>query len=214
MKEDMIKAFNDVDVYNAAVGTKIANQYYKLLPKDDLEFLSVVEEFIYDSDIRLFSIATQWLKKRKSILHIKYISIYERWAMEGIHGWGECDQFCYRLMNPLLEKYPNEIFDFCLKLTDSNDFNQKRIGIVALTGSSLTVAVSFDKVKTVCDKMKRDEDILIQKSVGWVLKYSYKKFPNDLIHYLKENVASLTRTTFRYALEKMPKELKNELMKL
>jgi len=214
MKKIICKALDEVDCYSAAVGTRLADKFYRELPKDDIEFLSIVEEFIYESDIRLFSIGTQWLKKRKSLLDIKYISVYEKWIMEGINGWGECDQFCYRLLNPLLAKYPEEVFHYCRKWTDSNDFNQKRIGIVALTGSSLTVAVPFDKVKTICDKMKYDQNVLIQKAVGWVLKYSYIKYPNELIQYLTENVDELTRTTFRYALEKVPKEERAKLMKL
>ncbi len=145
---------------------------------------------------------------------MKYITIYEKWIKEGINGWGESDQFCYRLLNPLLTKYPDELFKYCQKWTDSNDFNLKRIGIVALTGSSLTVAVSFDKIVSMCNKMKSDEDILIQKAVGWVLKYSYKKYPDKLMGYLTNNVDNLSRTTFRYALEKMPVEQKQDLMKL
>ncbi len=179
-----------------------------------MEFLEAIEEFIYCPDIRLFSVTTQWLKKRTSILDLEYMPIYEKWISEAINGWGECDQFCYRLMTPLLAKYPNEVYKYCQKWTDTDDFNQKRIGIVSLTGSSLTVVVPFDQVESICDKMKSDKDPLIQKAVGWVLKYSFIKFPNETIHYLRENVSTLTRTTFRYALEKMPKDLKKELMKL
>ena len=59
MKEIICQALAEVEHYNAEIGTKIANKYYPDLPKDNLEFLSVVEEFIYVSDVRLFSIATQ-----------------------------------------------------------------------------------------------------------------------------------------------------------
>jgi hypothetical protein len=82
MRKAVEKAFEEVDIHNAAIGTKIANKYYKELPKDDLEFLEIVEEFIYCSDMRLFSVATQWLKKRKSILDMKYITIYEKWICQ------------------------------------------------------------------------------------------------------------------------------------
>ena len=110
MQDKIIKAFESSEVQNAATGTKIANKYYKELPKDDSDFLMEVEPYIFGSDIRLFSVATQWLKKRNSVLDIKYIDVYERWVKEALQGWGECDQFCYRLMNPLLAKYPNEIY--------------------------------------------------------------------------------------------------------
>ncbi len=208
------KKFDNYEHVNAQIGTKIANKLYQELPKDDLEFLKEIEPLIYCDDIRIFSIATNCLKKRKSILNLKYINIYEKWVKEAIHGWGECDQFCYRLMNPLLKKYPEIYDDYLLKWSDSDNFNIKRIAVVAITGSSRTVAIDIKKVFYMTDKMKFDEDILIQKAVGWVLKCCYKDYPNELVNYLKDNVDNLTRITYRYALEKMPNHLKKELMSL
>lgn len=213
MKEILLKAIDEYDFYNAAIGTKIANKYYKNLPDDDVLFLCTIEPLIYESDIRLFSIATQWLKKRKTVLDMKHMSIYEKWIDEGIHGWGECDQFCYRLMNPMLVKYP-EVYDYIKKWTDQDNFTYKRIGLITFNGSSGTVASSFEAIEEIVNKLKTDDDKLIQKAVGWVLKDCYKKHPDALESYLRAHVHSMSRTTFRYALERMPKNLKQALMKL
>lgn len=208
------KFFEQVEMKSSTEVTKVANKYYKELPKDDDEFLKAVEPFIYSDNIYYFSLGTLWLKKRKTILDLKYMDIYEKWVYEAIHGWWECDQICGRLFNLLMQKYPDEMYGYILKWTDSPFFDQKRIGIVALTGTSLTVVGPIDKVFFICDKMKGDQEVLIQKAVGWVLKYCYKDYQSELVDYLKENVESLSRTTFRYALEKLPRELKQELMKL
>ena len=62
--------------------------------------------------------------------------------------------------------------------------------------------------------LKEDKHIHIQKAIGWVLKYSYLTYPKETVKYLNDNVTILSRTTFRYALEKMPKDLKDKMMKL
>ena len=54
----------------------------------------------------------------------------------------------------------------------------------------------------------------IQKGLGWLLKYAYLTYPNEVEKYLRDNVDILSRTTFRYALEKMPKDLRNMMMHL
>jgi 3-methyladenine DNA glycosylase AlkD len=217
LKKEIINAvlceFTNYEKVNASAGLKIANKFYKELPKDDADFLIVVEDFIYSDKISLFSIGTQWLKKRDSILDMKFIDIYEKWIYEAIHGWGQCDQFCYRLTNPLLAK-DGSLYDYVIKWSDSDEFNVKRIALVTLIGSSGTIAVDIEKVFYMTEKFKGDPDILIQKAVGWVLKVCYREHPNELESYLRKNVKTLSRTTFRYALEKMPKDLREELIKL
>ena len=205
------KWFEEYEHINAQIGTIIANKLYKQLPKDDLEFLKEIEPLIYCNDIRIFSIATNYLKKRKSILDLKYISMYEKWVKHTIHGWGECDQFCYRLTNPLLKKYPQIYDEYLLNWSDSDDFNMKRIALVTICGSSGTVAIDIEKVFYITDKMKFDEDILIQKAVGWVLKCCYKEYPNELVSYLKQNVDHLTRTTYRYTVRKNASQFKERI---
>jgi 3-methyladenine DNA glycosylase AlkD len=210
---DILGEFGGREKVSAVEGLKIANKYYKALPEDDEDFLDAVEEFIFSDKISVFSIGTQWLKKRESILDMRYIDIYDKWVYEAIHGWGQCDQFCGRLTNPILVR-DKSLYDNVLKWSDSQDFDLKRISLVTLIGTSPAAAVDIDKVFYMTDKFKHDEDILIQKAVGWVLKVCYREHPNELVHYLKQNVGELTRTTFRYALEKMPKDLRAELMKL
>lgn len=55
---------------------------------------------------------------------------------------------------------------------------------------------------------------IFKKGLGWLLKYSYLTYPSEIEKYLRNNIDILSRTTFRYSLEKMPNDLKIELMKL
>ena len=66
----------------------------------------------------------------------------------------------------------------------------------------------------ICDNLKYDKHLHIQKGLGWLLKYTYLTYPEEVEKYLRDNVSILSRTTFRYALEKINSSLLNELMKL
>jgi 3-methyladenine DNA glycosylase AlkD len=48
-----------------------------------------------------------------------------------------------------------------------------------------------------------DEDDMVQKGVGWLLKETYPKKPVEVVRFLVANRAKTTRLVLRYAAEKM-----------
>jgi len=115
----------------------------------------------------------------------------------------------------MVEKYPR-LFAEVMKWTDSEKTYVRRAAPVSLLEStrSFKVNISFDKVLKVVEKLKDDEEIHVQKGVGWLLKYTYLSYPKEVYNYLKNNVDNLSRVIFRYALEKTPDHIKSELMNL
>ncbi len=194
---------------------KISNKYYKELPESDNEFIELCDSFVKSNNWNLFNTVTLWLKKRKSAIDIRYIEIFDEWINLYIKDWGMCDQLCYRLINPLVEKY-DQMYDRLLLWSDSTNKNVRRVSLVSFIRSSqkLIVYYDFERVIKIVDKLKKDDDIHVQKAVGWVLKCCYTNYQTELVSYLKENISSLSRLVFRYSLENMPKDIKAELMKL
>lgn len=209
---------NEIDrSHRAAIIAKIASKYYKDAPGSNEAFLSLCEHLIASNNMCLFSIATLWLKKRKSIIEIKYFPVIEGWLCKYIHSWGTCDQFCYRILNPFVYKYP-ELYSDVLKWAASRETYIRRAALVSLIcsgeGNGFKVDYDLKEILTVTDILKIDSHPHIQKAAGWLLKYSYLTYPDEIIDYLKENSKILSRTSYRYALEKVPKDLRKEMMKL
>lgn len=195
--------------------TKIANKYYKNTPEPDDLLLEVCEQLIASNNMDLFSIATLWIKKRKSIINIKNFYIIEKWLYKYIHHWGTCDQFCYRILNPFVDNYP-QLFENVLLWAESSQTYVRRAAPVSLIrcGNGIRVKYDIDKIIVIIEKLKNDTELHIQKSIGWLIKYTYQAYPEQVIYYLRENVNNLSRITYRYALEKVPKEIRQEMMKL
>ncbi|MGM0410633.1 MAG: DNA alkylation repair protein [Bacillota bacterium] len=99
---------------------------------------------------------------------------------------------------------------------ESEKIYVRRAAPVSLLEStrSFKVNVSFSKVLEITEILKDDNEIHVQKGVGWLLKYAYLSYPEDVYKYLENNVKNLSRTIFRYALEKAPANEKEELMNL
>jgi len=195
--------------------TKIANKNYRNAPKDDMEFIELCKNLIASNNMSKFSIATIWLSKRKSVIDIKYFNIFENWLIEYVDDWWKCDQYCCRVLNPLILEYP-ELYANVLNWIKSDKIYVKRAAPVSLitTGRGMSVNYDIDKILHIVDLLKHEKHHHLQKGIGWLLKFSYLTYPKEVIKYLKSNLHSLSRTTYRYALQKMPNNIKQHMMKL
>lgn len=213
---DMIKS--EYEKYQGKIQSKEINMISRninpALPKDNQELIELFDFLISTEDRKIFWIVTTWIK-RKKLYQLEFMPYYEKWLNNYIDGWGMCDVFCYRVLNPMVEKYP-QLYEEVKNWADSPKTYIRRAAPVSLIEStqSFKVNYSFEKVLWVTEKLKNDKEIHVQKGVGWLLKYAYLTYPEEVYNYLKSNVDNLSRTIFRYALEKAPKDIKEELMSL
>ena len=61
------------------------------------------------------------------------------------------------------------------------------------------------------DLLFPDEDDMVRKGVGWLLKETYPKRPEATVEFLRERHAQISRLTLRYAAEKMTPEDKRKI---
>jgi 3-methyladenine DNA glycosylase AlkD len=48
-----------------------------------------------------------------------------------------------------------------------------------------------------------DKEDLMHKAVGWTLREAWKKQPQEVENFLKDNYTQIPRTTLRYTIERM-----------
>lgn len=194
---------------------KIANSLYRELPKDDSEFINICNGLVITDEWIPYQVMTIWIKRRKSAYDMHFFDTYERWLFEHTKCWGACDQYCYRVLNPMMEKFPL-LYDKAFEWAGSEKTYVKRAAAVCFIQStkSFVINVPFEIVKKISDLLMQDSHIHVQKGVGWLLKYAYLTYPQQVEDYLRENVKNMSRTTFRYALEKMDEDLRENLMRL
>jgi 3-methyladenine DNA glycosylase AlkD len=59
----------------------------------------------------------------------------------------------------------------------------------------------------------KDKDGLVQKGYGWMLKVASQSHQQEIFDFVMKNKSSMPRTALRYAIEKMPTDLKELAMK-
>jgi len=63
------------------------------------------------------------------------------------------------------------------------------------------------------DALLTDQDIMVQKGYGWMLKEASNEYPDEVFDYVMKNKKEMPRTALRYAIEKLSPESRREAMK-
>lgn len=192
----------------------VARKIYPLLPLNPEDTIKLFHSIVSKGEWRLFYLVTLWIKRKELYLLDDFI-YYQEWLFHYIDTWGSCDVFCYRVLNPMIVRYPT-LYRNLLEWTESTRIYVRRAAAVSFleSGKSFKVRSPISQVLSIVERLKFDDELHVQKGIGWLLKYTYLTYPEEVHSYLFENVSTLSRVTYRYALEKAPKSIRDELMAL
>ncbi len=97
------------------------------------------------------------------------------------------------------------------KLARSENLWERRIAIVStfyfISKNQLDDTFKLAKI------LLLDKHDLLHKAVGWALREAGKKDEKRLLDFLNKYRLKMSRTTLRYAIERLPKKIKEGLMK-
>ena len=68
------------------------------------------------------------------------------------------------------------------------------------------------EVFEISDILLTDKDDMVQKGYGWMLKEASKKHQEEVFDYVMKWREKMPRTALRYAIEKMPVEMRRKAM--
>ena len=182
--------------------------------KDELS-LNDLNELMKDPihEIRFAALTVMVLKFKKAINENQKSEIVDLFLKNVVYinNWDLVDCSCYSILGPyFLSKIDKKIlFD----LANSGHLWSERIAIV----STLHFIRNnhFQTTFEISDILLSNKNDLIHKAIGWMLREIWKKGGNDLVEkYLKKNITAISRTTLRYAIEKMPEVKRKEFLEL
>ncbi|XUW99782.1 MAG: DNA alkylation repair protein [Dehalogenimonas sp.] len=155
-------------------------------------------------------IALQWAYW----LHDEYepsdFAILERWIEKYINNWAKCDTLCNHAVGAFIERYPHYM-DYLKKWTVSENRWLRRASAVTLIIPAKKGKFLSD-IFQIADSLLQDKDDLVQKGYGWMLKEASIEHQEEVFDYILRNKTLMPRTALRYALERMPKDLKQKAM--
>lgn len=94
------------DIHTSKQVDSIARKFFSELPDTPKKKLILFEHLAKIGTPSLFTLMTIWIKRLK-FYEMDYFKHYENWLFNYTDTWNKCDVFCYRVLNPMIEKYPS-----------------------------------------------------------------------------------------------------------
>jgi len=191
---------------------KIANQFWKEIKMSEKQDIFDLCEQLFLSDYsEEASIVTFWLPKMTNHFEPGDWIVFKNWIEKYVNNWAKCDGFCNHTMGNFLVKYPVFIEEL-KEWTQSENRWMKRAAAVSLIVPAKKGQFLKD-IFEISDLLLLDEDDLVQKGYGWLLKVASHLHQKKVFDYVMKNKENMPRTALRYAIEKMTQSLRKEAMK-
>lgn len=198
-----------IEFYGVANATvqKISKSYLQQIAHlSKSEILILCDQLWQSNMIEESFIACNWAYSQHKYFSSEDYFHFEEWVDKYVTNWASCDTLCNHTIGKCIEMYPEHLTDL-KKCAKSNNRWMRRSAAVTLIIPARNGQFLND-IFEIADILLLDKDDLVQKGYGWMLKAASEAHQQEVFDFVVKNKATIPRTALRYAIEKMPKEMK------
>ncbi len=197
-------------VKSAAV-KKIAQKYRRSIKgMEKPEIFALCENLLQSGYGEESFIAFEWAYSLRKSYQPQDFQIFESWVEKYVDNWAKCDTLCNHTIGAFIEQYPGFIDNLKIWATSQNRWLRRASAVTLIVpakrGDFLNDALEISEI------LLKDKDDMVQKGYGWLLKEASRKHQKEIFEYVMARKAEMPRTALRYAIEKMPEELRRKAM--
>ena len=194
-----------------ALVKKIGKEYFHdLKDKTQTEIYQLCEELWQSGFMEESFIASDWSYFVRKDYEPGDLKIFEKWIDLYVGNWASCDTLCNHTVGAFLEMYPEYISELEKWACSKNRWMRRAAAV------SLIIPAKHGKflkeILGIADILIKDSDDLVQKGYGWMLKAASQSHQKQIFDYVIKKKTIMPRTALRYAIEKMPLELRTQAM--
>lgn len=191
---------------SADVSTISKAHYKSIGDKSKSNIFSLCTELWKSGYLEESIIACNWSFNVRKQYEPSDFVVFEKWTNNYIGNWASCDTLCNHTVGTFVEMYP-EYLAGLKKWAKSQNRWVKRASSVSLIVPARKGKFLND-IFEIADILDSDTDDMVQKGYGWMLKAASESHQKEVFNYVMSKKVTMPRTSLRYAIEKMPPELK------
>jgi len=195
----------------AARTTSIGNEYYKKITgRNKLTVFSLCEELWKSGFMEEAGIACIWSYNVRKEYVPGDFRVFEKWVNKYVTNWAACDTLCNHTVGAFIEMYPSFLAEL-KNWAHSHNLWARRASAVSLIVPARK-GKFLEDILEIADILHSDCEDMVQKGYGWMLKVASQAHLQEVYKYVMSKKATMPRTSLRYAIEKMPPDLRAKAM--
>lgn len=189
----------------------ISKFFYKQLGECEKSKIFEYCETLWQSGmIEECMIACNWADAQHRKFEQVDFELFEKWVHSYISNWATCDTFCNHTVGNFIMKYPEYITQLKCWAKSENRWVRRAASVSLIVPAKKGKFIS--DIFEISDILLTDADDMVQKGYGWMLKSASQAHRDEVFNYVMNNKDRMPRTALRYAIEKMPTEMRLEAM--
>lgn len=204
----------EVNLYGISAGTvkQIARENFALIRmQPGQEILELCDSLWQSGMMEESFVACMWTERLAGKLTTDDFRRLDRWVHSYVGNWASCDTLCNHTIGDFIQKYPEYISELKRWAREDNRW-VKRASAVSLIIPARRGAFLTD-IFEIAEILLTDRDDMVQKGYGWMLKEASKPHQKEVFDFVMRHKTVMPRTALRYAIEKMPQDLRSQAMK-
>jgi len=194
-----------------AVVQAVSKKYFKTLEgKTKVEIFGLCDELWQSGFLEESFIACNWSYQMHKQFEPGDFQIFKKWIENFVSNWASCDTFCNHTLGEFIEMFPEFLTE--LKVFAKSENRWMRRAAAATLIIPARKGKFLKDILEIADLLLLDADDLVQKGYGWMLKAASQVHQQEVFEYVMLKKTVMPRTALRYAIEKMPRELKARAM--
>lgn len=184
----------------------------EILRAHDLNFLvAAADELFTGSNLEEKIAAVFLLEKMDGQFSDREFRMLESW-LDRISSWADHDGVVHYLIAPLVVAKPARVKSV-FRWAKSRDRWHRRAACVALIQGTRRKKF-FSQIKQLSNALLADQDDMVQKGLGWLLRETAKYDPKRTVPYLMTIRGHAPRLVLRTACETLPKSTRKKILGL
>ncbi len=136
-------------------------------------------------------------------------ALFESW-LDRIGNWADHDGLVHSLIAPMVAAKPARLKNVFRWAKSANRWHRRAACVALIRGAR--ARMFFPDITKLSDLLLTDEDDMVQKGLGWLLRETAKFDPERTVPYLMKIRSHASRLVLRTACETLPVSTRKEIL--
>jgi 3-methyladenine DNA glycosylase AlkD len=196
--------------YTAALRRAIRHCRREILREHDFAFVTQVADQLFSGKVLEERVAAVFLLEGLDLqCGDREFAMFESW-LDRISSWADHDGLVHYLISPLIAAEPARA-KFVFRWAKSAKRWHRRAACVALIRGA-RAKMFFPEITRLSDALLDDNDDMVQKGLGWLLRETAKFDAKRIVPYLMKIRGQAPRLVLRTACETLPNPVKKKIL--